>query len=117
MVNIFPELLTYGLIAPFILRLALGWQFVNSGYKKIKENTNRSAGGQLKNWLEITIGGLLIVGFATQIAALLASMFILVSLINKQNDNQRPSNDLIRLAIAISLLFSGAGLPAIDLPL
>jgi len=41
MLNLFPELLTYGLIGPFILRVVIGVLFINLGYLELTREKYR----------------------------------------------------------------------------
>ncbi len=134
MLNPFPDLLTYALAAPFILRLVLGYCFLNFGYGKlISERAQKIRlfekiglrPGTLYNTiigtLEIVAGLTFVVGFYTQIAALISILILLgVILIKRKNPDVVKgtiSFFIVLLAIALSLLFSGAGFWAFDLPL
>lgn len=102
MLSVFPELFVYGLLAPVIIRLSLAViLFSASGVGKIA----RAVG--------LVIGVLLGLGLYTQVAALAAVAWVLIN-------QQRFGNWQLRvlfIAAALSLLLSGAGLPAIDWPL
>lgn len=132
--NPFPELLTFGIVAPAFIRLAIAVFFINFGWDKLtKEREHKltffeSIGLKpagvyvtLLGILQIIIGLTLIVGIFTQIAAILAAVILLVSFIIKKRHPEMlftPSSVYALLFImAISLLLTGAGIPAIDLPL
>jgi putative oxidoreductase len=134
MLNPFPELLAYGLFAPLILRAVLGFIFINLGYLKF--------GKERRSWINFfsitllkpanfwvsflgliqIVGGLmLIAGFYTQIAALIFSVTTLIELYVEVREPILLSRNflfyLLLFAISLSLLLSGAGFLAIDLPL
>jgi len=131
MLSIFPDLLTYHLLAPFIIRLMLGFIFVNAGYIKLwsghKEKIDffNKAGlrpGVFYAWfigaLEFIGGIFLIVGFLTQPVALAFSLILAGAVIIKtRNPELLPESRalyVILTLISLSLLFSGAGFFAID---
>lgn len=131
--SVFPELFTYGLVAPFLLRLSLGFVLVNLGYLSFK--------GERKQWenvgkllripekifasgygvFQITGGILFIVGLWTQAVALLFSALFLAELLVEYGEESILKRELafylLLFAISLSLLFSGAGFFAFDLSL
>ncbi|PIQ67200.1 MAG: hypothetical protein CO184_00610 [Candidatus Zambryskibacteria bacterium CG_4_9_14_3_um_filter_40_16] len=134
MLNPFPELLSFGLLAPFILRIVGGFVFLNLGFLKLKGEKDRWEASfealglrpkvSLLKIFALTeiIGGLaLIVGFYTQIAALVFVVITFVELYIEQKESSLLKRDiafyLLMFSIALSLLFSGAGFFAFDLPL
>jgi uncharacterized membrane protein YphA (DoxX/SURF4 family) len=134
MLNPFPELLTYSLLAPFILRVTLGFILVNLGYLKLKSEKSRweiifemlhikekSLATKILAYVEI-IGGLaLIAGFYTQIAALVFVILFGIEFFIEKREVTLMKRDIVfytvMFVIALSLLFSGAGFFAFDLPL
>jgi uncharacterized membrane protein YphA (DoxX/SURF4 family) len=134
MLSIFPSLLIFGILAPFILRIVVGVYFLHAGYQdlgkereKTVEELAQSLGTFAKPALifggifEIVIGLSLITGFLTQLMALFGMIYVLKFLSLKK---QYPS--LIKhervfyvmvFVILFSLLLTGAGAFAIDLPL
>lgn len=133
MLSIFPGLLEFKLLAPFVLRLVLGIIFIAHGYPKLFKNFANTVGWfnsvgikPAKFWVLVVgvtefFGGVaLIVGFATQLAALLIAINMLGAIFlvkRKMGLVNGYEFDLALLAMAISLVFLGAGLFAIDLPL
>jgi len=130
----FPLLLNYHLAAPALIRIIAGIFFLVAGYQKL---TIRKAkyievfqviGLKWPKFVTIfvgiaeLIGGvLLFIGLFTQIAALVLAIVAIVALIIK---SQRPDllertawTYVLLLAILLSLLLSGAGSLALDLPL
>jgi len=136
MFSIFPQLFVYDQLAPLILRLAVGIIFVAHGYPKLFKNFGATADffGSVglkpaKFWVAVVgisefFGGiLLLIGFLTQIAALLIAITMLVAMIYVNKIKFKKSLisgyelDLILFAAAFALIFLGPGAFAIDLPL
>ena len=132
--NTFPELLTFWLLAPFILRVVAGSIFTYFGYTKIfKEKERRISffhkigfgNGILLFWIislsEIILGSLLIVGIFTQITVIILSIIAIYSIYITIKQPELLDNSLeffvLLFAVLISLIFLGAGFWAIDLPL
>ncbi|MES3006100.1 MAG: DoxX family protein [Patescibacteria group bacterium] len=134
MLNPFPELLDFGILAPTLIRVAVAVFFINFGWNKLtKEREHkatffesiglRPAGVYvtLLGIFQIVAGVCLIVGVFTQVFAIICATIALVSYIIKKRHPEMlftPSSIYALLFImALSLVFSGAGLPAVDLPL
>lgn len=134
MINPFPELLSLSLLAPTLLRLALSVYIINLGISKIKKDNSalgsffESLGFKPSNlyikslaYIELIVGIMLFVGFLTQIAALVVAIIMFVSLIvairHPETKLKGISTYALLFIIAISLVLTGAGLIAIDLPL
>ena len=133
MLNPFPDLLVLSLLAPFILRIAVGIIFLNSGYARAKKDYVNIAEVSAKPiwspsnilimWfgiLEILIGLSLLFGFLTQIGALLGifiSGFILSGRGRVSYATQPQVFYVVILSVCLSLMLSGAGALALDLPL
>lgn len=135
MINPFPLLLDYHIVAPVLIRLAVGIFFISFGWNKLtkerehKLNFFESIGLRpvgvyvtLLGLLEIVVGICLIIGFATQIAAIITAIITLVSYIIKKRSPEMlfsPSSVYGLLFImSLSLLLTGAGLPSLsfDMP-
>ena len=131
--NIFPELFSYSLLAPLILRIVLGFIFLNLGSLKLgKEKSGwmsslrvlgiRPAGffTGLLGIVEILGGLLLIAGAYTQLTALILAVICISELLIEYEEESILKRDmvfyLLLAAICISLLLTGAGLFAIDIP-
>lgn len=134
MLNPFPEVLSYGLIAPVLLRLCAGLFFIIFGIQKLRGGKEGSIlffealglrpakiytlvlGG-----VQIITGALLVLGLATQVAGIITAIIALVSYIVKMCRPEmglRPANIyLLLFVICASLVLSGAGFLAFDLPL
>lgn len=134
MLNPFPDLLTYSLLAPFILRLVAGLIFINLGvllFKGEKErwlvslSTLNVPGPKLVikifSAIEAVGGAMLIAGYYTQVVALVLALFTFAETYIEYKDPAILKRNFVfyimLLAILLSLLLSGAGAFAIDLPL
>src|SRR3989344_1379026 len=134
MLNPFPELFTYSLFALFILRLVVGAIFINLGlfaFKGEKERWQISLATlnipkpklavKIFGGIEMIGGMMLILGFYTQIAALVLGLLVFVEAYVEYKDPAILKRNFVfyslLLAIVVSLLLSGAGAFAIDLPL
>ena len=134
MLNPFPELLDFGILAPTIIRVAIAVFFISFGWNKLtKEREHkatffesiglRPAGVYvtLLGIFQLIAGAFLIVGLFTQVIAIICATISLVSYIIKKRHPEMlftPASVYSLLFImALSLVFTGAGLPAIDLPL
>lgn len=132
--NLFPTLLSFSLLAPFILRVVLGLIFLNLGWLKLtKEKYGwivflRSARvpapifiTSIFAWLEIIGGLLLLAGAFTQLVALIFTLITLVQLILEYREDSLLRRNfvfyLLLFIVSLSLIFSGAGAYAIDFPL
>lgn len=133
MLNPFPELLVYGLVAPFIIRLALGSALLflavehYRGRRDIADLMRPLMGrtgygiAAALSFFELAAGVLLIVGAWTQWAAILAALLTVKPLFLKEHlcglmAYEKATYGLM-LLMAISLLLSGAGAFAFDIAL
>jgi uncharacterized membrane protein YphA (DoxX/SURF4 family) len=117
MLSVFPELLNYSHVAPFILRIALAIILLRIVHLNLKE-----PGKCPKVCLVIkTISaGLLLAGFLTQAASLLTVFVIIAGVVRlKIKKEPVPEKKLkfLILVIALSLIFLGPGMFSFDLPL
>jgi uncharacterized membrane protein YphA (DoxX/SURF4 family) len=134
MLNPFPELLSLGLVAPLILRLVLGLIFVNTGYLKLTKEKQRWAVflnairlKPAKQWvivlglIEIIAGALLVVGLFTQYTCLVLLILTAKEWLVEYKEDALVSRDIVFYtlvaAILLSLLLTGAGFLAFDIPL
>lgn len=123
MLSVFPSLFTFELIAPFILRVAVGFIFIYIAISKIKK-TPYEKDDRFQYALFVTeaiLGGLLVIGLFTQAVASLLSIITIGSICKKVKNPASSKNSLeffiLTLAVLLSLLFIGAGFFAFDLPL
>lgn len=134
MLNPFPDLLTYSLLAPFILRVIAGLIFVNLGvllFKGEKERwltslsvlriPNPKIAIKILGIIEVAGGVMLILGLYTQVASFILALLIFCEAYVEYKDPLILKRNFVfyimLLAIVLSLLLSGAGAFAIDLPL
>ena len=132
--NVFPNLLTYSELAPFILRLVVGIIFLELGYLKLgKEKSAWDMFFQTIHFkpsyvfvallaiVEIVSGAFLVVGYLTQIAALVMAIILFAEAYVELRDGTLLKRDIVfytlLLVICLSLLLTGAGAFAFDLPL
>lgn len=134
MLNPFPDLLVYSLLAPFILRVVVGLIFVNLGILAFKNEKKRwvtslstlqipkpEVAVKILGAIEMIGGFMLLVGAYTQIAALVLGLLTFAEAYVEYKDPTILKRNFVFyslvLAILLSLLLSGAGAFAIDLPL
>ncbi|MCC6290642.1 hypothetical protein IT398_01055 [Candidatus Nomurabacteria bacterium] len=110
MLSIFPALLTGSLAAPTILRLVASLILIQHGHQstQMNEGKRRWAGA-----IEIALAFLLLIGLFTQPVAL-----VLAILITARPDKQiLVTARLLMITVLLSLVLTGPGLFAFDLPL
>jgi len=134
MLNPFPEFLNYSLLAPMILRLLIGLIFVDLGFLKFRGEKDRWMASfealhlrpadffvPLYGFLQIVAGTLLIIGLWTQVAALFFVLSTGAELYVEWRAKEILKRDLVFylliFTISLSLLLTGAGAFAFDLPL
>ena len=132
MLNPFPDLLVYSLLAPFILRVGAAAAFAGIAYilwKRVdelsKERFQFGLHGAWLVWLAIFfsvgVAVALLLGYGTQWAALLGALLSIKGAFwAKRYPRFFPlcrAEYLLILVICLSLLLSGAGRPAFDIPL
>ena len=132
--NIFPDLFTYTLIAPFILRVVLGFIFMNLGSLKLGKERKGWIGSfnilnikpasffvSLLGIVEIIGGLFLIAGAYTQLIVLVLAIISISELLIEYKEESILKRDfvfyLLLATICVSLLLTGAGLFAIDIPI
>jgi uncharacterized membrane protein YphA (DoxX/SURF4 family) len=117
--------------APFFIRVTLGAYFAYAGYIKVQDvpffieelkqfsfipEHLATLVGILLPYVEIAIGGMLILGLWTTLSGILACV-LLASFIYAYGIFPRPqipNKDFILFAAALSLLYSGAGALSLD---
>jgi len=134
MLSVFPNLLNYNVLAPFILRLAVGIIFLELGYLKLgKEKSSWKMFFETIHFkpssffvlllavIEIIAGAFLVVGYLTQLAALVMAIILLAEAYVELQDGALLKRDIVfytlLLVICVSLILTGAGAYAFDLPL
>lgn len=134
MLNPFPDLLMYSFFGPFILRVVLGLIFIDLGFLKFRDEKERwLASFETLNLrpadlflsfyasLQIVGGLLLLAGLWTQVAALAFVVFTGTELYVEWQAREILKRDMVFyiliFTISLSLLLTGAGAYAIDIPL
>lgn len=134
MLNPFPELLVYSMIAPFFLRIIVGFIFIDLGVLLFKGEKQRwilslqtlgvpnpNLVVKILGIVEVAGGIALLLGAYTQIAALVLALLTFIETYIEYKNPEVIKRTFVFYAlifvITLSLLFSGAGAFAIDLPL
>jgi uncharacterized membrane protein YphA (DoxX/SURF4 family) len=123
MLSAFPNLFTYGILVPLFFRVYLGfflWRLAVSDFKKSRSH-EKSSKFLILALVQFILGAALLVGFMTQISALILTLGILVKLGGFRRDGaiQARTIDFYTLLflVSLALVFLGPGLWSIDLPL
>ena len=120
MLSVFPSLLSLQQLSPLLIRLILGLVIAFEAYR-VYSKGSISLQQKSLSILEAIAGILLIIGLWTQIAALFVAIDLIIRLAYKIKSRNFLSDGinyyLILLVLAISLLFTGAGFLAFDMPL
>ena len=113
--TMFPALLTYGLLAPFILRLSVGIIRLFAGIERYKKEYKWTT------ILYVISSLMIIVGLYTQIAVIVAIILIKFDFYLEKKagglSREKTTLAVLMTMILISLLFTGPGFWAFDLPL
>jgi len=134
MLNVFPDLLSYSLFAPIILRLVLGGFLLFTGVKIIFSEKTLWIDAFEKfhlhpgtffatalGILESASGALILIGLYTQVGALVSTVLIVLLMVFKKKFDIPKHRDIVTylplLAIALFLIIFGAGKFALDFPL
>ena len=134
MLSIFPSLLVFGIFAPFFLRLAVGIYLFYTGYEhltkeqiSLEKEFGNKLGGLGKSLaiivpvFEILVGLSLVAGFLTQVMVLLGMVYSAKLLWFKKDCPRYAKHEkifyVLVFIILLSLLFTGPGAFAVDLPL
>ncbi len=132
--NTFPELLAYGAISAFILRIVIGFITINLGLLKLgKEKEDWQRLFEIINFhpskyfvktfafIEIIGGLMFLLGAYIQIFAIIFAITFFCEMILEYREESLENRNLpfyiLIFAISLSLIFSGAGFFALDLPL
>jgi uncharacterized membrane protein YphA (DoxX/SURF4 family) len=134
MLSLFPSLLNYSLLSPFILRVVLGLIVLDLGVLKFRSERKRWISSfdtlglrpadlfvTLYALLQIIGGLLLLIGLWTQGAALAFVIFTGIELYIEWSAKEVLKRDLVfyilLFVISLSILLTGAGAYALDMPL
>ena len=113
MLNPFPDLLAFGLLAPTLLRIVIGLVVL----LRLKDYRNNLWINKVKKVICIVSSVLLILGALTQYATLALSLVFIYEIFYEPESKDKRTINVLLLTISISLLFLGAGFLAFDLPL
>lgn len=114
MLSVFPEILFLSPLAPFLLRIALGILLGFAGFRHMRRLDIVS---RILAAVEFAAAAALVLGTWTQPAALTASIVAAIWLFQPSSRVHSLSTILLALVIALSLIVTGAGAFAFDLPL
>ena len=79
--SLFPYLLSYQQLSPFIIRIVLGLTLAHFGYLKIiQKGQSSGSNSKVYGWVEVMIAALLIIGLWTQLAALLNAIILVIKI-------------------------------------
>ncbi len=133
MLNPFPHLLDYGFFVPTLIRLVLVVTSIYVAQFLVRERSKLigirvPVVGTMRSWmvwasvvLPLILAACLLVGWNTQWAAIVAALVFLKHLIGTKNYQGvlpfPPSTYILLIILSLSLLLSGAGAYAFDLPL
>lgn len=114
MLSLFPEILFLSPLAPFLIRVALGILFAFAAWAHLKRPDFTSRTFSI---VEFVIAAALTAGAWTQPASLLGSIVVAVWFFQPTSRVYTMSTILLALTMALSLIVTGAGAFAFDLPL
>lgn len=114
MQTLFPQAFTLAFFAPTILRIVVAVVFIVAARRSFKEGKN----GKIIGFALGILGTLLFLGLLTQLAAIFAILNIVWLNFQKKTPSMFHNRTVMVLSFAIllSLLITGAGALAIDLP-
>lgn len=114
MLSLFPQLLFLSFYAAFLIRVALAVVFAYSAYVRIPHaQTMLKVFGVIDGVIALA----LLVGFYTQLAALLGALCTIAWLVRADWNPYPKTTTTLALVMCLSLLVLGAGPFAFDLPL
>jgi|SRR3989344_3207120 len=134
MLNPFPFLLTFSQIGPFIIRVTLGFLFAAAGARKLSQRCydfeelfssfdlpKPNIWIKFLGLIEFAGGIAMLAGFGTQIASIVLAVITLLFFVIKYRRPEMlppsPAYYVLIFAMSLSLLVTGAGAFAFDLPL
>ena len=114
MLVLFPQLLSLSWFAAFMIRITLMLVFVYAGYTHAGD---KKVSLKVLGVVEVMLAGLLLVGAWTQAVAILAAIITGSWLGMKRIAPLPLSTMLLAFVVALSLILTGSGPFAFDLPL
>lgn len=114
METVFPALLTFSFFAPTILRVFLAIAF----FCDARKYWSKKERWWIPDGIAAIVGVLLLVGYGTQIVAILGIGYLAFVYYKKDHESvfSNKTAAFLALAILLSLLATGAGALAFDLP-
>ncbi len=111
---VFPALLTYSFFVPLLLRICVAGVFLLDA-RKYWDKKER---WWIPDGVALGAAVLLLAGYATQLAALIGIGYLAFVFYKKDHDSVFNSKPLafLALAVLVSLLITGSGAFALDLP-
>jgi uncharacterized membrane protein YphA (DoxX/SURF4 family) len=114
MLSLFPQILFLAPFSAFLIRVSLAVLFAGASWRHV---AGTSLGMRVFAILEIAVAAALLSGAWTQLAALFGAVLILIGLFVPSLRSSARSTSLLALVMCLSLLVTGAGAVAFDLPL
>lgn len=121
-VSMFPGLLSYQMLGALIIRLILGLTLAWFGYRKLRSRGESSGSNSgMYGFIEVVTALFIIIGLFTQLAALINIVILVIKLFFKAHEGKLFSDGInyyvLLLAMAISVVLTGPGWLAFDLPI
>ena len=120
MLSLFPSLLSWNQLSPFLIRLCLGITLIFLKYKTFKKSGATSK-EKVVSVIEFISAILILIGLWTQLAAIVIAIDMIIRLLDKAKSRAFLTDGvnyyLILFVLAISLALTGAGFFAFDMPL
>lgn len=134
MLSPFPALFAFSWFAPTIIRIVLGVFFIQFGVAKLRsEKSEKLTFFELAGfpqahtfliataWIEILGGAMLVAGLYAQVAAIALSILMAGAVWIKRRKPELLKNDIefyiLLLVATVSIILTGAGAIAFDIPL
>lgn len=114
MLSLFPQILFLAPFSALLIRLTLAFLF---GYTAWKHLAAPEWLPRVLGIIEVAVAAALVIGVGAQLAALIALIVALVWVFFPQTKRIARSAALIALVLCLSLIVTGAGAIAFDLPL
>ena len=120
MLSTFPSLLSWSQFSPFLIRITLGTILIFWAYRVLADKSIDSQ-NKIIGIIEAISGIMLVIGLWSQIAALIVTVDLVIRLVGKIRNKAFLTDGvnyyLVLLVMALSLMVTGAGFWAFDLPL
>ena len=114
MLSLFPQILFLAPLSAFLIRIVLAILFAAASWRHIAQ-PHMSA--RIFAIIEIAVAAVLVAGAWTQAVSIVAALLLVFSLIKHSHSISSRSTVLLALVMCASLLVTGAGAFAFDLPL